>query len=92
MPCAAAVYVERRAGAPAREEAPPAGSSLLDAAARQEGASSSEGAGGEDAGPGSWGCYGNAAALDELVAFLNPQGKRESALRRVRAHASASML
>lgn len=78
------MYVERRAGAPAREEAPPSGSSLLDGTASQEVSCTSESAGGEDTGPCSWGRYGSGAAVDELVAFLNPQGKRESALRRVR--------
>ena len=37
--------------------------------------------GGADA---SWGCYAGGAAIDALIAFLNPAGLRENALRRVR--------
>lgn len=84
--CAGSVYVERR----------PASAPKEDRAAAEPLMFSSEGSLPADrpaAEPGvaPWGIYSSAQSVDSLIAYLNPQGQRESTLKRVRHTSSASL-
>ncbi len=77
--CAGSVYVERRPASPPKEDRAPAkplifssqGSLQADRPATEQGMAT-------------WGAYSCAQSVDGLIAYLNPQGQRESALKRVR--------
>ena len=84
MLCAAgAVYVERRPVSAPKEDRAPAeplmfssqGSLQADKPAAEQGMLT-------------WGVYSCAQSVDGFIAYLNPQGQRESALKRVRLSSS----
>lgn len=78
MSCrAGAVYVERRPASAPTEDSVPAEPLMFSS----QGAPQGERPNGEEC---PWGAYADVEAVDRLMAFLNPQGKREGALKRVR--------
>lgn len=78
MSCrAGAVYVERRPASAPTEDSVPAEPLMFNS----QGAPQGKRPAGEE---GPWGAYTDVEAVDRVMPWLNPQGKREGALKRVR--------
>lgn len=77
--CAGAVYVERRPASSPKEDRAPAEPLMFSSAGSLPAEEP-----GLKPGTAPWAVYSSAQSVDSLIAYLNPQGQRESALKRVR--------